>query len=73
MLVIVTSNHCIQFQEKLMIQTQENGEKLYFGPGFGPLDESSGHQRFFFQIWLCQSLDVMVSYHHGQYQKKLMI
>ena len=30
---------------------------------------------FFFcwKIWLCQSLDVMVSYHHVQYQKKQMI
>ena len=27
---------------------------------------------FFSIIWLCQSLDVMVSYHHVQYQKKLM-
>ena len=25
---------------------------------------------FFSKIWLRQSLDVMVSYHHGQYQKK---
>ena len=28
---------------------------------------------FFFLIWLRQSLDIMVSYHHGQYQKKLLI
>ena len=28
---------------------------------------------FFWKIWLCQSLDVMASYHHVQYQKKRMI
>ena len=28
---------------------------------------------FFTKIWLHQSLDIMVSYHHVQYQKKLMI
>ena len=28
---------------------------------------------FFSKIWLRHSLDVMVSYHHVQYQKKLMI
>ena len=28
---------------------------------------------FFSKIWLCQSLDIMVSYYHVQYQKKLMI
>ena len=28
---------------------------------------------FFSKTWLRQSLDVMVSYHHVQYKKKLMI
>ena len=28
---------------------------------------------FLSKIFLCQSLDIMVSYHHMQYQKKLMI
>ena len=27
-------------------------------------------KNFFSKIWLCQSPDVMVTYHHGQYQKK---
>ena len=33
------------------------------------------HARIFFKkkIWLRQSLDIMVSYHHVKYQKKLMI
>ena len=32
MLDIVTSFHCMQFQGRLMIQTQDNGEKTHFGP-----------------------------------------
>ena len=43
-----------------------------FGSNFGPLGPNSGCQNFSSKIWLCQSLDVMVSYHHVQYQKKLM-
>ena len=31
MLHIVASYHCVQFQGKLMIQTQENGENLILG------------------------------------------
>ena len=36
MLDIIASYDCMQFQGKLMIQTQENGEKPHFGPKFGP-------------------------------------
>ena len=32
MLDIVASYHCMQFQGKLMIQTQENGKKPHFRP-----------------------------------------
>ena len=28
---------------------------------------------FFSKLWFCQSLDIIVSYHHVQYQRKLMI
>ena len=35
-------------------------------PKFGP-------PIFFSKIWVRQSLDIMVSYHHVQYQKKLKI
>ena len=28
---------------------------------------------FFLEIWLGQSLDIMFSYHHVQYQKKLTL
>ena len=45
----------MQFSEKHMIQAQENSEKPHFGLKFGlPI--------FFSKIWLCQSLDNMVSY-----------
>ena len=53
-----------------MTQTQENGEKPCFGPDLGTLGPNSGHQFFFLKIWLCQSLDIMVSYHHVKYKKK---
>ena len=32
-----------------MIQTQENGEKPYFGPDLGLLGQNSGRHFFFFQ------------------------
>ena len=75
MLEIVASYHCMQFQQQLMIQTQENGGKLHFEPDLGPLGLVKFALRiyFFLEIWLRQSLDIMVSYHHVQYQKKLMI
>ena len=56
-----------------MIQTQKNGEKLHFESNLGPLHPNSGRQTFFSKIWLRQSLDIMVSYRHVRYQKKLMI
>ena len=59
MLDIVASYRCMQFQGKLMIQTWENSKKPSFRPFF-----------FSSKIWLRQSLDIMVSYHHVQYQKK---
>ena len=54
-----------------MIQTQENGKKPHFGPDLGTLSPSASRQFFFSEICLRQSLDIMVSYHHAQYQKKL--
>ena len=70
MLGIVASYHCKQSQGKHMIQTQENGEKPYFGSDLGPLRPHLGCQNIFSEIWLHQSLDTMVSYHHVKYQKK---
>ena len=48
MLDIVASYHCMQFQGKRIIQTQENGKKPYLGPDLGPLRKNSGRQ-FSFQ------------------------
>ena len=73
MLDIVAAYHYMQFQGNLLIQIQENNKKLYFVPALGPLDPNSGRKIFFSKIWLRQSLDIMVSYHHVQYQKKLII
>ena len=56
-----------------MIQTKENDEKPHFGSDLGPLPPTSDREIFFSKIWLRQSLDFNVSYHHVQYQKKLMI
>ena len=36
----------MEFQGNLMVQTQENGEKPYFGPNLGPLDPNLGRQLF---------------------------
>ena len=58
------------FQGKLMIKIQKNGKKPHFGPDLGPLGPNSGRQTFFSKIWLRQSLDVVVNYHHLQSQKK---
>ena len=57
-----------------MNQTWENGEKTNFGTENGK-KPSFGSPIFFLfsKIWLHQSLDIMVSYNHLQYQKKLMI
>ena len=60
MLDIGRSYHCIQFQRKLMIQTQENGEKPHFGPNFGWLGSNSGRQFFF------KNLASSVTRYHGQ-------
>ena len=74
MLDINASYHCMQFQGKQMNQTWENDKKPSFGPDFGPFGPNAGCYIFFSsKIWLRQSLDVMVSYQHVQYQKKLMI
>ena len=39
----------------------------------GSFGLNSCSQIFFFKIWLRQSLDIMVTYHHVQYQKKTMV
>ena len=60
MLNIITSYHRMQLQEKLMIQTQENGKKPHSGPDLGPLGPNLGRQIFFFK-----NLAVSVTRYHG--------
>ena len=69
MLEIVASYHYMQFQEKLMDQTRENGKKLVLGLIL-PIWPKFRVPFFPQKIWLCHSLDVRVSYHHVQYQEK---
>ena len=73
MLDIVAGYHRMQFQRNHMIKNQENGKKLCFRSDLGSLRPNLGRQVYFSKIWLRQTLDIMVSYHHLQYQKKLMI
>ena len=40
---------------------------------FGPFSPNSAAKFFCSKMWLGQSLDIMGSYHHVQYQRKLMI
>ena len=47
MLDIVEIYNRMQLQEKLMIQTQENGEKPHFGLDLGLLGPNLGCQIFF--------------------------
>ena len=62
-----------------MNQTWENGKKPSLEPDFGPFGANSSRQIFIYFLFFSkillrqQSLDIMVSYHHVQYQKKLMI
>ena len=72
--------HCCKLslyamKRKTNKQTWKNGKKSSFGPDFGLFGPNSSYQFFFFfsRIWLFQSLDIIVSYHHVQYQKNLMI
>ena len=47
MLDNITSYHCMQFQGKRIIKSQENDEKPHFGPDLGPLDPNTGRQIVF--------------------------
>ena len=71
MLHIVASYHRMQFQGKLMIQTQENGEKPYFGPNLGPWAQIPAVKYFFSQK--SRYHGQLSSCHHVQHLEKLMI
>ena len=66
----------MQFQVKLMNQTWENGKKPSFRPDFGPIQATippPPTKKKKKNIWLRQSLDIIFSYPHVQYQEKLTI
>ena len=48
-------------------------QKTSFWVWFTPVGPKLSRQIYFSKIWLHQTLDIIVSYHHVQYQKKLMI
>ena len=52
------------FSEKEWSKRQQNGKKPHFRPKLGPLG-----RQIFLKIWLRQSLDIMVSYHHVNIRK----
>ena len=60
----------MEFQGNIIKKTWEYGKKLSFGPDFVTFGPILDPQKIFQNIWLNQSLDIMVSYHHVQYQKK---
>ena len=62
MLDIVASYHCMQFQGKLITQTQENGEKTFFGPDVSTFGQIRAIKFFFFK----KNLALLVTRHHGQ-------
>ena len=50
MLDINSVYHCIQFQGKFIIQTQENGKEPDFGPDLSLLGPNSDHQKFLIKL-----------------------
>ena len=65
MLEIVASYHCMQFQQKLIIQTQENGGKRHFEPDLGPLGLVKFALQIFF-FFFFGDLASSVTRYHGQ-------
>ena len=47
-------------------------KNLALGPILAPLAQILT-LKVFPKIWLCQFVDIIISYHHVQYQKNLMI
>ena len=60
MLDIVANYDRIQFQGRIMVQTQANGEKPHFGFDLGPLNPNLGRQFF------VKTLALSVTGYHGQ-------
>ena len=73
MLEIVASCNCMQFQEKTSNPNSRKWQKNSFSARFRHTGLKFGTPKLFSKIWLCQSQDIMVRYHHVKYQEKLMI
>ena len=72
MLDIVLSFNLVQYQGKLMNHTWKNDKKPILDPILAHLAQIRATKFFFFQkSRLRQTLDIIVTYHHVQYQKKL--
>ena len=70
--------HCCQLLSYTKSRTTKDPnlrkwEKPSFGTNFGLFGPNLGHQLFYKKFCLRQLLDIMVSYHHVQYQKKIII
>ena len=61
----------MQFQEKLMNQTWENGKKPSFGINFGPFDLNLSLLKNRWWILSCYMLDIVVSYYYMKFHGKL--
>ena len=72
-LEIVSSNHRMQFQWKIRIQTQEMMKNLILSLILVRWTQIRTVKYFFSQISLSQLLDITVRYQNVKYQKKLMI
>ena len=70
LLDIVASYHCMQFQGKLIIKLKKMAKSLILGLIQVPWAQIQA-ANIFSKIWLCQPIDIMVSYRYVQYQKKI--
>ena len=60
----------MHIQGNLMIQTQENNKKLHFGR-WAQIRATFFFFFFFFpKIWLYQSIDIVIDYHHVKISEK---
>ena len=69
LLYIVASYHCMQFQGKTNEPNLRKQQKTQLRARFRPPIFLSFLFFFFSKIWLRQSLNIMVNYHHAQYKK----
>ena len=68
---LLVVRHCSKLSLHAISRETNESKNLVSGPSLVHLAQIWAP--FFSKIWLHQSLDIMVSYHHVQYQKKLKI